>query len=498
MNLAELLTDLAEFDGRLAQLEVKGLTADSRAVEPGGVFVAIPGTKADGLQFVDAALKAGAVAVVAESAPERPLPDTVAFARATNARRTLARAAARFYPRQPHTIVAVTGTAGKTSVAHFARQIWERLGHRAAYLGTLGVISPKGARYGSLTTPDPVALHRMLDELAREGVTHLAVEASSHGLDQHRLDGLNLAAAAFTNLGRDHLDYHPSLESYFAAKLRLFTELLDERATVVLPRFNPKHPMPGVADVLTVARERGLKTFETVAFPGLPLPQGGDLRASILMVDLAQQPMFDPPFARRTNVRLPLAGFFQASNALIAAGLAIAGGDDPGAVVDALEHLQGVPGRLELAGRKDGAGIFVDYAHKPDALGEAISALRPLLDDDGRLFVVFGCGGDRDPGKRPLMGAIAAERADVVVVTDDNPRTEEPAAIRRAILTAAPGAIEIGERAQAIRWAIGELRRGDALLIAGKGHETGQIVGDRVLPFTDHGAVAAVLSEKVA
>jgi UDP-N-acetylmuramoyl-L-alanyl-D-glutamate--2,6-diaminopimelate ligase len=494
MKLRDLITEDA-LDPRAADTEVRGVSADSRAVKPGDLFVAIAGAKADGARFISQAIAAGAVAVAAERAPDAPLPAGVAFVAVKNPRRTLSLAAATLFPRQPQTIAAVTGTAGKTSVAHFTRQIWERLGLRAGYLGTLGVVAPSGATYGNLTTPDPVTLHRTLDALAGEGVTHLAIEASSHGLDQHRLDGLRLSTAAFTNLGRDHLDYHPTMESYLAAKLRLFEELLPEGGAVVVPR--GVQPIDGVDAVLAAARERGLKTLTLAAVsdtPGAQLP-GGDIRARVAMRGFEQVLTFDPPLAGRASVTLPLTGFFQASNALLAAGLAIAGGAEPGAVIDALSHLKGVPGRLELVGRKDGAGIFVDYAHKPEALGEAIAALLPFREGGGCLIVVFGAGGDRDPGKRPLMGKIAAERADVVIVTDDNPRSEEPAAIRRAILAAAPGAREIGDRGEAIRRAIGELKRGDILLIAGKGHETGQIIGDRTIEFSDHAVVADALRE---
>ncbi|MBI3433986.1 MAG: UDP-N-acetylmuramoyl-L-alanyl-D-glutamate--2,6-diaminopimelate ligase [Proteobacteria bacterium] len=495
MILGELLGEEARFDPRFATLPIAAISADSRTLKPGSLFVAMAGTRDDGLAHVAGALAAGAVAVMAERAPSPPLPPTIAFVQAANVRLALARAAARFHPRQPATVVAVTGTAGKTSVAYFTRQIWEALGLRAAYVGTLGVVAPGREVHGNLTTPDPVALHRMLDALAGAGVTHVALEASSHGLAQYRLDGVRFTAAAFTNLGRDHLDYHASMQAYLAAKLRLFAEVLDARATVVLPRGEPGRALPGVAEVLAIARARGLKTLEILASAASPLPPGGDLRAAIGMAGLAQALRFEPPIAGMRDVALPLTGIFQASNALVAAGLAIAAGGEPSAVVAALSGLKNVPGRLDLAGAKHGAGIFVDYAHKPEALDAAISALRPFVLDGGRLIVVFGAGGDRDAGKRVLMGRVAAERAELVVVTDDNPRSEVPGAIRAAILGGCPGAIEIGDRAAAIRWAIGELKHGDILLIAGKGHETGQIIGDRVLPFSDHDVVAAALAE---
>jgi UDP-N-acetylmuramoyl-L-alanyl-D-glutamate--2,6-diaminopimelate ligase len=401
-----------------------------------------------------------------------------------NARRALALAAAKFFSRQPATIAAVTGTSGKTSVAAFTRQIWSALGHQAASIGTIGVVSPKGEKYGSLTTPDPVELHRTLDALAGEGVTHLALEASSHGLDQHRLDGVRIAAGAFTNLSRDHLDYHASIEAYLAAKLRLFDALIVPGGTAVI----------GVDDcyagqAVEAAAKRGLKLL-TVGEQGDDIKLvGGEIDGFAQVVTIAHG-------GRDYKVKLPLVGGFQVQNAALAAGLAIATGGEPARVFAALEHLTGAKGRLELAGTAKGAPIFIDYAHKPDALAKALQALRPYA--GGRLMVVFGAGGDRDAGKRPIMGRIAQENADRVIVTDDNPRSENAAAIRAAILAAAPGAIEIGDRAEAIRKAIAELSDGDVLLIAGKGHETGQIIGERIVPFSDHEAVAAALQEQVA
>jgi UDP-N-acetylmuramoyl-L-alanyl-D-glutamate--2,6-diaminopimelate ligase len=399
-----------------------------------------------------------------------------------NARRALARFAAKFYPRQPGVIVAVTGTSGKTSVAAFTRQIWTALGNRAASIGTIGVVSPGGETYGSLTTPDPVDLHRRIDALLDEDVSHLALEASSHGLDQYRLDGLRIAAGGFTNITRDHLDYHPSIEAYLAAKLRLFDSLIAPGGGAVID-VDHEH-----ADaVVAAARARKLKVM-TVG------RKGEDIRVLRDSIDGFAQKLKLERDGQVFSVRLPLVGAFQVENALVAAGLAIATGSDVSAVFRALEELQGAKGRLELAGESNGAPIFIDYAHKPDALAKALEALRPYV--AGRLIVVFGAGGDRDAGKRPMMGAIAAEKADHVIVTDDNPRSEKPAAIRAEILAAARGAVEIGDRGEAIQAAVAELKRGDVLLIAGKGHETGQIVGDRVLPFADHAAVIAALQGK--
>jgi UDP-N-acetylmuramoyl-L-alanyl-D-glutamate--2,6-diaminopimelate ligase len=483
MKLRDLLTDDAQCDARFDALAIKGISADSRTVKRGFLFAAVPGTKADGLSFVPQALHAGAKAIMAERAPDA-LPADVAFIKTGNVRRALALAAAKFFPRQPATIAAVTGTSGKTSVAAFTRQIWNALGHKAASVGTIGVVSPAGQAYGSLTTPDPVELHRTLDALARKGVTHLAIEASSHGLDQHRLDGLRVLIASFTNLSRDHLDYHQTPEAYLRAKLILFERIVQpDGAAVVVDGDGP------ALAVLDAARRRGLRLI-TVG------RRGEHVRLVEDMIDGFSQTLRVAHAGKTYRVRLPLVGGFQVENALVAAGQAIASGDDPIAVFNALEGLEGAKGRLELVGHRHGAPIFIDYAHKPDALAKALDALRPYV--QGRLTVVFGAGGDRDPGKRPLMGSIAVEKADRVIVTDDNPRSEEPARIRAAILNAAPGAIEIGDRREAIRHAVSELGTGDVLLIAGKGHETGQIVGKQTLPFSDHEAVTAALKEIAA
>jgi UDP-N-acetylmuramoyl-L-alanyl-D-glutamate--2,6-diaminopimelate ligase len=482
MKLRDLLIENAEIAAGDADRDVRGITADSRAVKAGDIFVAISGAKADGLRFVPQAAAAGAAAIIAERKPDASL--SIPFIRVANARRALALAASRLYPKQPSVIAAVTGTSGKTSIAAFTRQIWNALGHQAASLGTIGLVTAKRDEYGSLTTPDPVELHRTLSAIADEGVTHLAVEASSHGLDQHRLDGLRIAAGAFTNITRDHLDYHPTFEGYLAAKLRLFSDLIAPDGSAVID-VDHAH----ADEMVAAARARGLKML-TVG------RKGEGIRLLDSAIDGFAQRLTCEHDGRRVVLGLPLVGAFQVENALVAAGLVIATGSDPAAVFAALEKLKGAKGRLELVGQRDGAPIFIDYAHKPDALAKALDALRPYA--KRRLVVVFGAGGDRDPGKRPMMGAIAAEKADRVVVTDDNPRSEHPAAIRAAILRAAPGAVEIGDRGAAIRSAIAELRAGDVLMIAGKGHESGQIVGDRILPFSDHEAVAAALEEKVA
>jgi UDP-N-acetylmuramoyl-L-alanyl-D-glutamate--2,6-diaminopimelate ligase len=481
VTLGELFPE-DRVDVRFANVAISGLAADSRKAAPGSLFFAISGAKADGLHFAKAAVKAGALAVVAE----RPLADNLptAFIQVKNVRRALALAAAKFYPGQPGTIAAVTGTSGKTSVAAFTRQIWAALGQQAASIGTIGVVSPKSEVYGSLTTPDPIELHRTLDRLAGEGVTHLALEASSHGLDQHRLDGVRASAGAFTNLSRDHLDYHPTIEAYLAAKLRLFEVLVVPGSTAVVGADNEY-----AQQIVAAAKKRGLKVMAVGASGEAIKLTGGAVEGFAQVIRLTHA-------GRAYSVKLPLVGAFQVENALVAAGLAIATGSEPGRVFTALEKLTGAKGRLEMVGAKNGAPIFVDYAHKPDALAKALEALRPYA--RARLMVVFGCGGDRDKGKRPVMGKIAVEKADTVIVTDDNPRSENAATIRAEILAAAPGASEIGDRAQAIRAAIADLQRGDVLLIAGKGHESGQIVGDRVLPFSDHIAVAAALQGNAA
>jgi UDP-N-acetylmuramoyl-L-alanyl-D-glutamate--2,6-diaminopimelate ligase len=483
MNLGELLSDTAKLDARSAAIEVRGITADSRAVKPGDVFVAMAGIKTDGSAFAAQAAAAGAAAIVGEKAPPS-LPAGAVFVQVANARRALALAAARFYGRQPATIAAITGTSGKTSVAAFTRQIWAALGKNAASVGTIGVVTPKREVYGSLTTPDPVALHKTLAELADEGVTHLAIEASSHGLDQHRLDGVCVAAGGFTNLSRDHLDYHPTVEHYLKAKLRLFEALVVDGGGAAVVDVDHEH----AAQVVAAAKARGLKLITVGS-------RGEGIRLVDATIDGFAQKLTVEHAGKRYSIKLPLVGAFQIENALVAAGLVIATGGEPAAVFASLASLQGAPGRLDFVGERKGTPIFVDYAHKPDALDKALEALRPYVKHE--LVVVFGCGGDRDQGKRPLMGEIAAKAADRVIVTDDNPRSENPAAIRAAILKAAPGASEIGDRREAIRSAVASLQSGDVLLVAGKGHESGQIVGDRTLPFSDHEAVETALKELV-
>jgi UDP-N-acetylmuramoyl-L-alanyl-D-glutamate--2,6-diaminopimelate ligase len=485
MKLRDLFSDDARIGPQAEAADVSGLAMDSRAVKPGDLFFALAGSKTDGARFVDSAIASGAVAVAGDHPPQSDL--GIPFVTTPNPRRALALAAAKFYPRQPEIIAAVTGTSGKTSVAAFTRQIWQRLGHAAASIGTIGLVSPKRTIYGSLTTPDPIALHRQLDEITGDGVTHLAFEASSHGLDQFRLDGVRISAGGFTNLTRDHMDYHPDVAHYLAAKLRLFELVAPDGAAVI----SADHDCSQA--VIEAARARGLRIL-AVGSKGDGAGEG--IRLVKAEIDGFAQQLTLEHRGRGHAVRLPLVGEFQIENALVAAGLAIGTGSDPQAVFAALGHLEGAKGRLERVGERNGAPIFVDYAHKPDALAKALQALRPYA--KRKLVVVFGAGGDRDAGKRPLMGGIATDNADSVIVTDDNPRSENPQAIRAAILSVAKGAKDIGDRAEAIRTAISGLQPGDALLIAGKGHETGQIVGNSTLPFSDHDAVAAALAPRVA
>lgn len=480
MLLSSLIGADAIAPAGAGNVEVAGLTSDSRNVRPGFVFAAIAGSKADGARFIADAVSKGAVAILAGQDAEATEAGDVPVVRAVEPRRALALMASRFYGlQQPDTTVAVTGTSGKTSVADFTRQIYAALGHKAASLGTIGVVKPDGAVYGSLTTPDPVSLHKTLAELAAEGITHLAFEASSHGLDQHRLDGVRIKAAAFTNLGRDHLDYHPTVEDYLAAKLRLFTELLPEDGTAVV-----NTDAEGGDRAVAAAEDAGRRVF-TVG------RTGEGLKLERLVREGFAQRMSVAHEGRVFDVRLPLLGDYQAANALVAAGLAIATGEVAGHVLPALQGLKGVKGRLEIVGEARGGMAVVDYAHKPEALAAVLDALRPFA--TGKLICVMGCGGDRDKGKRPIMGSLAVEKSDVVIVTDDNPRTEKPEAIRAEILIAAPGAMEIGDRAEAIARGVAMLGAGDVLVVAGKGHETGQIVGDRILPFSDHDEVRKAL-----
>ncbi|NKB51823.1 MAG: UDP-N-acetylmuramoyl-L-alanyl-D-glutamate--2,6-diaminopimelate ligase [Rhizobiaceae bacterium] len=465
---------------RTGDVEISGLTVDSRQVKPGMLFAAMSGSNVDGSAFVPSALQSGAVALLVSNDADIGGSTDVPVVRSDDVRRAIALAAAQFYASQPEIMAAVTGTAGKTSVASFLRQIWQQLGCQAAMIGTTGVFAPGREDYGSLTTPDPVRLHQLLAELAGGDVTHCSMEASSHGLDQRRLDGVKLAAGGFTNLGRDHLDYHADMDEYLAAKLRLFdTLLVSDQSAVIFADDLFSEP------VIAAAGQRGLNV-NTVGRKGdyLCLKRLEQHRHAQIAEVVHEGRMF--------RVELPLAGEFQMANALVAAGLAISTGSDAAAVLASLESLKGASGRLELIGQTgDGAPAYVDYAHKPEALENVLKALKPYT--TGKLVLVFGCGGDRDQGKRPIMGEIAHRLADLVIVTDDNPRTEDAAAVRAQILAAVPGATEIGDRRAAIKHAVDQLRAGDSLVVAGKGHEEGQIVGTQTLPFSDHQVVSQAL-----
>ncbi len=462
--------------------EITGVTADSRRVKPGFLFAALPGVNADGAAFAAKAVEAGAAAVLADQDLGLSAPTVVC----RDPRRGYALAAANFWGRQPETCVAVTGTNGKTSVATFCRQMFAHAGHVSASMGTLGVtvsrpggiteqITPPG-----LTTPDAGDVAELLMRISQLGVTHFAMEASSHGIDQRRLDGVRLAAAGFLNLTQDHLDYHGTMESYRGAKLRLFEQLMPRGATAVLNADSEAFPFFAAASV--VSGQRVMSVGETGQALRLldraPLPDGQ--RLSIR----AEGRVYD--------VRLPLVGAFQASNALVAAGLCRAAGLSYEATFAALETLDGAPGRLQRIGKGPRGGeAYVDYAHTPDGLATVLQALRPHV--RGRLIVVFGAGGDRDKTKRPLMGRLAATLADVAIVTDDNPRSEVPAAIRAEIMAGASGLGEIGDRREAIRAATAMLQDGDILVVAGKGHEQGQTIAGVVHPFDDVAETAKAL-----
>lgn len=459
------------------EARITGLSVDSRQVKPGHLFAALPGTRMHGGEFIRYALRMEAAAILTDregaaiAAAELAASDAALIV-VEDPRQALAYTAALWFGRQPDTVVAVTGTSGKTSVATFTRQIWQALGHQAANLGTMGVLGDFTAPLAH-TTPEPVTLHRVLRDMAEAGITHAAMEASSHGLDQGRLDGVRLKAAAFTNFSQDHLDYHASFDDYFAAKAGLFARVLPEDGTAVINIDDPRG-----REMLEIARGRGQRLLTVGRDPA------ADLRITAQRFDATGQDLRFTHEGRPHLVRLALIGGFQAENVLAAAGLAIAAGDAPEAVVAALHGLTTVRGRMELAATRDnGATVFVDYSHKPGALASALQSLRPHV--MGRIVVVFGAGGDRDRLKRPLMGEVAARYADVVIVTDDNPRSEDPAAIRAEVMTGCPEATEVADRAEAILRGVDALGPGDALLVAGKGHETGQVVGNDIYPFDD-------------
>ncbi|PIE16987.1 MAG: UDP-N-acetylmuramoyl-L-alanyl-D-glutamate--2,6-diaminopimelate ligase [Rhodobacterales bacterium] len=456
---------------------ITGLAIDSRLVKPGHLFAALPGTQVHGGEFIQYALRMGAGAILTDPHGAALAKDELAAANvplvlAEDPRQALAGAAALWFEFQPEFMVAVTGTNGKTSVSTFVRQLWTEMGITAANLGTTGV---EGAYQAPLahTTPEPILLHRLLADMAEAGVTHCAMEASSHGLAQRRLDGVFLTAAGFTNFTQDHLDYHETFENYFNAKMGLFRRVLGDDAAAVINIMDPKGE-----EVVQIAKQRGQKVIM------VGTRSDCHLRLTGHRYDNTGQDIRFEWLGDAYQARIGLVGGFQVENALLAAGLVIACGAEPDQVFQALPALTTVRGRMQLAAtRENGAPVFVDYAHTPDAVQSALQAMRPHV--MGRLIVVLGAGGDRDPGKRILMGQAAAENADLVFVTDDNPRSEDPAHIRSMVMQGCPEAYEVGDRAEAILRAVDALGAGDALLIAGKGHETGQIVGDDVLPFDD-------------
>jgi UDP-N-acetylmuramoyl-L-alanyl-D-glutamate--2,6-diaminopimelate ligase len=473
MKLARLVEAVGMDAGAYGEETVTGFAIDHRKVAPGTVFGAFQGTVTNGEDYIPAAVSGGAIAVVAR--PQAAVSGAAHLAD-PQPRRAFARLAAQFFRPVPETVVAVTGTNGKTSTVEMTRQIWRMCGHRAASIGTLGVTTPDESVSTGLTTPDIVTFLSNMTGLAREGVTHVAYEASSHGLSQYRNEGLSVRAGAFTNLSRDHLDYHADMDDYFAVKMRLFGEIVNQGGAAVIWADDAWSER-----AIAAARARSLTVF-SVGEAGeairLLSRKPGQLGQDIEIEHQGQ----------RHKVMLPLIGAYQAANALVAAGLVLATGGEAGQVFDALGRLQPVRGRLERAViTAAGVPVYVDYAHTPDALAAAIEALRPHV--EGRLITVFGAGGDRDVGKRAQMGEVAAAHSELVIVTDDNPRGEDPASIRLQVLAGAPGAREVGDRRAAIRAAIDEARKGDIVLIAGKGHEQGQIVGTgeamRVLPFDD-------------
>lgn len=459
------------------EARITGLSVDSRDVKDGHLFAALPGTRVHGGEFIQYALRMGAGAILTDAAGARIAAEELAASDAAlivseDPRQVLAYTAALWFGAQPEVMVAVTGTNGKTSVATFTRMIWTELGEEAVNLGTTGVEGVWSAPLAH-TTPEPITLHRTLAAAAREGVSHAAMEASSHGLVQRRLDGVNLAAAGFTNLSQDHLDYHASFDDYFEAKAGLFARVLSEGGTAVVNIDDPRGP-----DMAAIAAGRGQRVI------AVGRTEGADLHLTAQRFDTTGQEVFFSWEKKGFRAYLPLIGGFQAENVLLAAGLVIGCGEEPERVFETLEHLTGVRGRMQLVARRaNGAAVFVDYAHTPGAVATALRALRPHV--AGRIVVIVGAGGDRDRGKRPLMGRAAADHADVVIVTDDNPRSEDPALIRAAVMEGCPDAQEVGDRAEAILRGVDQLEPGDVLLIAGKGHESGQVVGEDVLPFDD-------------
>lgn len=482
MRLDEL-THMKLADATMASIDICGISADSRTVQPGYLFAALAGVEADGRSFVGQAIENGAAAILTQE----PMVAGVPVVTSDNPRRDLALMAARFFEVQPPHIAAITGTNGKTSSAVFLRQLFAAANYKAASLGTLGIDMGGGVIEATLdhTTPEPVRLHAALRDLVAHQVTHLAMEASSHGLAQYRLDGVHLSLAGFTNLSRDHLDYHAGAEEYAAAKQRLFTEILAADGTAVI----------------TMTQDAGVAMAAACAATGRSVLEVGRPGDAVHMAITARRATgldvtVDLDGARH-DVTLPLIGDFQIENLTLAMGMAKAAGIDATTILEACRDLQAPRGRMQLAGRtSEGAAVFVDYAHTPDALENALTALRRHVPQGGRLLVMFGCGGDRDSGKRPEMGAVAANHADMVFVTDDNPRHEDAADIRAAIMAACPDATEIGDRGAAIEAVLAAAQADDLVLLAGKGHESGQIIGDIILPFDDVTMAQSILASK--
>jgi UDP-N-acetylmuramoyl-L-alanyl-D-glutamate--2,6-diaminopimelate ligase len=464
---------LSQITDSAHDIEITGITADSRQVKKGYLFVALPGSKADGTSFIADAIQHGAIAVLAPEGTQLPADTSAILIISKNPRHALAMIAAKYYGQQPAVIAAVTGTSGKTSTVSFAQQLWTLAGiKQCASLGTLGIRGPSVVRSGSLTTPDTVSLHAELADLASVGITHLAMEASSHGLDQYRLDGVNVTAAGYTNLSRDHLDYHADMDDYFRAKARLFSDVLEKGGTAVLNADDEYFE-----ELKAICKKAGHKIVsygeqgkDIHLLERIAKPLGQDIRVLVM--------------GEEFSLTLPLVGQFQVMNALLALGLVLAGDGEAKTITPLLSKLEGVAGRLQLVqGHPKGAAIYVDYAHKPAAVEAVLNTLRPHT--EGKLVCLLGCGGDRDKGKRPIMGRIAAGLSDLVIVTDDNPRSENPADIRAQMMEGAPDAIEVAGRDEAIDWAVSQLGPADVLVVAGKGHETGQIIDGVIHPFDD-------------
>ena len=475
MRLSELISGRSMMPALFGKSdpEIVGITADSREVRPGWLFAALPGSRLDGRAFIRQAIDNGASAILTTPDARAEVDEQVGLIADGEPRQWLAKMAATFYRTQPDTVVAVTGTNGKTSVAEFTRQIWAQADYRSASLGTLGLTVNGKVEGPSLTTPDPVSLHALMKDLATREISHAAIEASSHGLDQSRLDGLHLKAAAFTNLSRDHLDYHGTMEAYLTAKMGLFDRVMAPGGTAVLN---------GDADEFqALAGVAGRRKHRIISFGQM---RGAELRIATRTPAPSGQVVDIIALGRARTLNLPLVGAFQAWNAMAALGLAIGGGMRVGRALECLAKIKGVRGRMEkVATLVNGAAVYVDYAHTPDALQTVLTSIRPHV--QGNLWCVFGCGGDRDAGKRPLMGAVVDRLADKAVITDDNPRSEDPASIREAAAAACPDALNIGDRAKAIQVAMEQLGAGDVLVIAGKGHEPGQEINGEILPFDD-------------